>query len=220
MRVKASREDHGKHFFMATSAIPLRQGEGYYKNTMVTLNSAAYGLTRHLAASAGLDLFSLVSSRANQPRWYSRLQLSGSLGDLVHVGAQAMYVALPIPTSPEAPVVADPTNGFISGLGMITVGNTSNQITIMGGMANGVASGDRPKALIGAAGMARLAPNIALVTEHWWFPDPSVDYPVHSIGVRVLGSFLAVDIGLVNDRELAGKVFSFGMPFVAGTLNF
>ena len=218
-RILASREDHGKHFFLGTSAIPLRAGEGWYKNTMVSLNSAGYGLTRHLAVSGGLDLLSFVSSRAAAPRWFTRMQVSGSPGELVHVGMQAMYVGLPLPQGADVGASAG-SAGFFGATGMCTIGTTTHQLTLSGGMVHDGSADASPKAVVGLAGMVRVAPNLALITEHWWLPEPGLNYPLHSAGVRVLGSFLAVDVGLAYDRELAARVLPIGLPFVAATLNF
>ncbi len=218
-RIRSSKEDHGTHYFLSTSAIPLGRRTGYYKNTLVTLNSFAYGITNHLAISGGVDLFSVISSRVRSARWYSRVQLSGSLGDNVHVGAQAFYAALPLPYGGEQTMELDTPPGFGSGMGMITLGNEVHQLTLTGGAVYDSVAG-KARSLFGGAGMARVAPNVAVVTEHWWFPNESLDYTMHSLGIRILGDHLALDIGLAYDRELAVRVLPFGLPFVSGILNF
>lgn len=217
--LKSSKEDHAGHHFLATSAIPLRAGEGWYKNTMVSVNSAAVGLTRNLALSGGVDLFSLFTTRGDGAHWYARAQVSGSPGEIVHLGAQAFYAAVPLPLPEGAPRNAVPPSAFAAGLGMLTIGLPTHQVTLTGGLArpNGSSKGTP---LLGLAGMARVGPSLAVVTEHWWFAEADLDYPLHSLGIRVLGDFLALDVGLAYDREAAVRITPVGMPFVAGTLNF
>ena len=219
LRVKRSREDHGTHYFLATSAIPLNEREGYYKNTLVSLNSGAYGITRHLSVSGGVDLLSVISSKADRILWYSRMQVSGSLGGMVHAGAQVLHASLPLPQAVERPPGTGLRRGFTAGLGMLTVGDAELQLTLCGGVVHdGERFADTP--LLGAAAMVRVAANLAVVTEHWWLSGSAVNYPVHSLGVRILGDHLALDVGLAYDRELAARVLPFGLPFVSGILNF
>ncbi len=216
-RIRESREAHGTHHFLATSAISLPRGTGYYKNTLVMLNAGAYAFTSNLSLGAGVDLFSLITSR-NRSVWYSRLQLSGSLSDMVHIGGQVFYTSLPMPRTVETPDL-DIRPGFATGLGMITFGNVANQVTLSGGWAHDGEEASRGPVL-GLAGMLRIFTNVALVTEHWLFTDPEQNYPMHSLGVRILGDHLAIDVGIAYDRELAARVLPIGLPFAAATLNF
>jgi hypothetical protein len=213
--LRISKEDHGTHYFMSTSAIPLGRGNGWYKNSLVTLNSAAYGLTSGITVSGGIDLFSMFVRRTNG-LWFSKLQLNGSVNEVVHMGIQGAYIALPLPATNNDPDLQ--RRGFATGLAMITIGTERNQLTLQGGMAHDGLDTSQP--MLGAAGMLRIAPNVALVTEHWVFIDEQEHYPVHSLGVRILGDLLALDVGLVYDRELAAQIFVLGLPFIAGTLNF
>ena len=59
-----------------------------------------------------------------------------------------------------------------------------------------------------------------LITEHWLFSDPEASYFTHSLGARILGDNLAIDVGLVFDKEYTQKVTPVGLPFLSATLNF
>lgn len=217
-RYRVSSEAHGTHYFMGTSAIPLEKGTGYYKNTMVTMNAAAFALTSHLTISAGVDLFSLITSRTGT-LWFTRMQVSGSLGEYFHIGAQAFYATLPMPIPQELEGLIEVEPGFGSALGMITIGDERYQLTLNGGWSHdGERSARGP--LLGAAAMVRIAANVAVITEHWLFTDPRGNYPVHSAGIRILGDDLAIDVGVAYDRVLAAKVLPIGLPFASATLNF
>ncbi len=215
---RKSSEDHASHYFMATSGIGLGRREGFYKNTMVTLNQVGYGITPHLSANAGIDLFSAFVSRGDM-KWFSRLQVHTSISDHFHLGAQAAYMAIPLPVPDDPDLPLHTSNGTFNALGMITLGDREFNITFAGGPLH---NGDRfaRGPLVGVAAMARVAASVALVTEHWLVMDPYRNYPIHGIGVRVLGDLLAIDGGIAYDRELAAKVLPIGSPFLAATLNF
>jgi hypothetical protein len=215
---RPSREPHATHYFLGTSALPLERGTGWYKNTLVTLNSAAYGLTNNLSISGGVDLFSLISSRQGMV-WYARAQVQGSLGEYVHLGAQLFHASIPLPLPPEIAFMADGRRGLSSGLGMITLGDERYSVTLCGGVAyDGERLARGP--LLGAMARADLAASISVITEHWMLTDPIVNYPVHSLGIRLFFDQLAVDAGIAYEKQLAAKLLPIGMPFLSATLNF
>lgn len=217
--LRLSREAHGKHYFLGTSAIPQAPNTGYYKNTLVTLNSASYGLTRHLGVGAGLDVFSIITTRGADPNWYARMQFGGSVSSLLHLGVQAMYMALPPPRRTEPSATASLPSGFGTLMGLATVGNEAYQFTLGAAYLNDGTQAARGP-LLQVAGMMRVAPNLAVVMEHWIFTDPDNSYPMYSAGVRILGDHLALDIGLAYDRERSATITPIGLPFLSGTLNF
>jgi hypothetical protein len=216
--LKLSNEAHGNHYFLATSAIPLDRRHGWYKNTMVTFNSAAYGITSNLAVSGGVDLLSMILSRGSGV-WFTRLQFTGSAGGSFHGGVQLIYSSIPMPVPPELADLVEPRQGCASALGMITIGDRRNQLTLQGGIIH---NGDRAARgpLLGAAALIRISGNVSFISEHWMITDPLQNYPIHSAGVRILGDLLAFDIGLLYERDQAALVTPIGMPFASATLNF
>lgn len=210
---------YGSHYFIGPSAISVQRGEGWYKNTMVSFNSATYGLTEHLSVHAGIDLVSLVSSRSNGPLWTTRLQVSGTISDAVHLGAMATYLRVPLPRTAGDQVESGTSGGFGAGLVMITIGDPDHQLTIAGGLPYD--GSDRALGpLLYVAGATRLFPNVSLVTEHWLLADPNTTFSMHSLGARIIGHHLAIDLGVAYDELYAVKVTPIGTPFVSATLNF
>lgn len=215
-----SRNTHGTHYFLGTSAIPLPKGDGWYKNTLVSLNSATIGVTQHLAIGGSIDLVSVVTARDNGPVWSTRMQVSGSISDNVHLGACAFYLRTQLPSTPDAgPFIAERPPGFGAALGMFTFGNADHQVTLGGGVTyDGKDTGRGP--LVHVAGLTRLFPNVALVTEHWVVSDADRSFLIHSFGARVIGQNLAIDAGLAYDKDVLKKVTPVGLPFLSATLNF
>lgn len=218
-RVKRSNNTYGSHYFASFSAIPLRKQTGFYKNTMVSLNTVAYGLTEHLSAAGSIDLVSLIRARDGGPVYSGRLQVSGSTSEVFHLGASVTYLNTRVPVgAPVAEGVVVPP-GFFLGMAMCTIGNKDNQLTIAGGWTHdGRRSGRSPVVNIGGA--VRAFTNVMFVTEHWIFTDPDRDFIAHSFGARILGDDLAIDIGLAYDKEYTIRVTRVGMPFLGATLNF
>jgi hypothetical protein len=197
----------------------LKKGQGFYKNTMVSLNSVAYGITDHLSAAGSLDLVSLIRSREGGPVYTGRVQVGGSLSDLFHIGAAVSYLNARVPTGAEVPEGTEVPPGFLAAMGMLTVGNMNNQITLAGGWTHdGQDAGRGP--VLNVGGAARVFANVMLVTEHWIFSDPDQSFMAHSYGIRILGDGLAIDLGFAYDKEYTSKITSIGLPFLSATLNF
>ncbi|MCB0769926.1 MAG: hypothetical protein KDC00_05925 [Flavobacteriales bacterium] len=218
-RVKRARNTYGSHYFLSSTAIPLKKHDGFYKNTLVSLNSVVYGLTNNLSVGASLDLVTLIRSREGGPIYSGRLQFSGPVGEIIHIGASVQYLNVRVPVGAEVPEGTEVPPGFAVAMGMVTIGSMNNQITLAGGWTHdGENAGDGPVLNIGGA--LRLFANVMLVTEHWIFTDPSEPFLTHSLGCRILGDDLAIDIGLAYDDEVTTKVTPVGMPFLSATLNF
>lgn len=218
-RVKRSNNTYGSHYFSTSSAIPLRKGDGFYKNTMVSFNTVAYGLTEHLSVTGALDLVSLIRARTGGPVYSGRVQVSGSASELFHLGASVTYLNTRIPVGADVPEGAAAPPGFFTGLAMVTYGSADNQLTLAAGWTHdGRRAGRRP--VVNAGGAVRVFANVLFVTEHWIFMDPARNFLVHAFGARIIGNDLAIDVGLVHDKEYTKKVTAVGLPFLSATLNF
>jgi len=218
-RMKRSNNTYGSHYFLSFSAIPLKKHTGFYKNTMVSLNTVAYGLTENFAVAGSLDLVSLIRARTGGPVFTGRLQVCGSTSELFHLGASLTYLNTRVPVGVEVPADAEVPPGFATAMGMVTIGNKDNQITVAAGvMHNGQDIGRGP--LINIGGGVRVFTNVMFVTEHWIFSDPDRSFLAHSYGIRIIGNDLAIDIGLAYDKEYTRKITSVGLPFLSATLNF
>ncbi len=218
-RIKRAKNTYGTHYFLTYSAIPLKKHDGFYKNTLVSLSTVAYGVTNNFSVGASIDLVSLIRARSGGPIFTTRMQVGGSLSEVVHIGVSATYINLHAPVGVEVPEDTELRSGFAAGLAMITIGSMNNQITLAGGWTHdGKDAGRGP--LFNVGGALRLFTNVMLVTEHWIFSDPDRPYYAHSLGVRILGDNLAIDVGLAYDEEYAKKITPVGVPFLSATLNF
>lgn len=218
-RVKRTNNTYGSHYFVSYSAIPLPKQTGFYKNTMVSLNTVAYGLTEHLSAAGSLDLVSLIRARGGGPVYTGRLQVSGSTSDLFHLGASVTYLNARVPVGAPIPEGTAVPSGFFMGLAMFTFGNKDYQLTVAGGWTHdGQQAGRSP--VLNFGGAARAFANVLFITEHWVFTDPKRNFSAHSFGMRILGEALAIDLGLAYDREYTTQITAVGMPFLSATLNF
>ena len=218
-RIRRAKNTYGSHYFVTSTAIPLKKREGFYKNTMVSLNTVAYGLTDHLSATGSLDLVSLIRSRDGGPVFTGKLQVAGNVSEVFHLGASVSYLNARVPAGAEVPEGTEVPTGFFAAMGLVTVGSINNQITIAGGWTHdGQDAGRGPVLNIGGA--VRIFPNVMLITENWIFSDPDKTFAAYSFGARILGDGLAIDIGFAYDEEYTSKITPIGLPFLSATLNF
>lgn len=215
---RRSTNPFGSQYFQSASAIPLRRGEGLYRNVLVSWNGLSYGITDHFSAAAGVDLYSMLNSRNRTPVWNTRLQAGGSIGGAFHLAGSAMYFSLPL-TVPREEGDTTITTGLTSAMAVLTYGNPNNQLSLSGGWADD-ARGDIQGPLFVAAGAFRLFPNVQAVTENWFFLEGSRTLLANSLGIRVVGEHLAIDVGVLYNEQLAEAVLPFGLPFVGALLNF
>lgn len=218
-RVKRANNTYGSHYFLSPTAIALKKHSGFYKNTLVSLNTVNYGLTNNLSVGGSLDLVTLIRSREGGPVYSIRMQASASPSELFHIGGYVQYLNVRVPVGADVPEGTEMPPGIFMGMAMVTYGNMNNQLTVAGGWTHdGENAGEGPVLNIGGA--LRIFSNVMLVTEHWIFTDPNEPFLTHSLGVRILGDDLAIDIGLAYDDEVTTKVTPVGLPFLSATLNF
>lgn len=213
-----STNPFGSQYFQSASAIPLQRGEGLYRNVLVSWNGLSYGITDHFSVAAGVDLYSMLNSRDRAPVWNTRVQVGGSVGGAFHLAGAATYFQLPL-TLPGDEGDTTITVGLTSAMAVLTYGNPNNQLSLAGGWADD-AEGRVQGPLFIAAGAFRLFPNVQAVTENWFFLEGSRTLLANSLGIRVVGEHLAIDLGVLYNEQLAEAVLPFGLPFVGALLNF
>jgi hypothetical protein len=213
-RIRGTRTNrHGTHYLFGMSAIPLEKGEGFYKNTLVSVNAANYGLTRHLSVGAGVELLSVITGREAGPVYFVDAKLAADISEVMHVGLNAVYINYPFPANLDDPQFTERRPGFSIITAAATIGDADHQITFSGGVSNDQDAGRvRPAASV--SGMARFFPRAALITENWLFFDDPDDYTAWSVGVRFIGQTVAVDVALVNNKQIREELLPIGMPIV------
>ncbi len=210
---------HGAHYLFGQSAIPLERGEGFYKNTLVSVNAANYGLTRHLSVGAGVELLSIVTGREGGPVFFVDAKVAADLNENLHMGLNAMYINYPFPANLEDPQITEKRPGFTVVTAAVTVGDADINITFSGGASNDLdAKKVRPVANV--SGVARIFPRAALITENWLFFDDPDNYSVYCFGVRFIGQSVAVDVALANNKQIREEVLPIGLPIINVAIAF
>jgi hypothetical protein len=214
---KANR--HGTHVLFAQSAIPLEAGEGYYKNTLLSLNAVNYGLTRHFSVGGGVELISILTGRDSGPVYFANAKLAANLSEVLHMGLNAFYINYPFPANLDDPQYTGKRPGFGALMGSVTIGDPDFQVTLSGGVSRDL-DADKQRPVFCVSGMARLFPRMAVITENWLFLDDPDDYSLYSYGVRFIGQTVAVDVALVNNKQIREEVLAIGLPIVGVTVAF
>ena len=218
LTLRRSPNAYGNQYFHANSAIAMRSGTGQYRNVLVSWNSVTYAASKRLMVGGGIDLYSTINAARLSPVWTARLQYCGPLSENAHLGGTMFYLDLPLPKDPEAVAAVD-ARGLAAIQAQFTWGNADDQITFAGGVGHVVSTGEQ-RPLVTVSGAKRVFANVQLITEHWAIFSDGDNLFTHSLGLRVVGDHLAIDGGVLYNERLSDRTFSWGLPFIAATLNF
>jgi len=196
-------------YLFAPSAFNLKQGEGYYQNTYLFINTFNYGITDNFSMGLGFEFFSTFASLGESdfnPIFFLTPKYSTQISENVRVGIGVLYGNL-----------TSYIGGFGVGYGLVTYGNPEHNATLgLGfGFFDGEFSGDP---VITLSAMTRLSRRVSLVTENWFFPA-DVYRGVISYGIRFFGETISVDLALVNNEDFS-EVFPIGIPYVDFVVKF
>ena len=208
---------HPTRYLFSPSAFSLKAGEGYYQNTYLFLNSFNVGLTDNVTIGGGFEFLSTFSGDGIRPVFFLTPKVAFKVSNKFHAGVGALYV--------NAGNI-DNSSSNRNGLGITyaigTYGTTDHNIT--GGLGWGFVKGEfsnRP--IITISGMSRISKKTAFVSENWFVPDSENGilkyYDVFSYGLRFFGESIAVDLALINNRNIV-EVFAIGFPFIDFVVKF
>jgi hypothetical protein len=205
---------HGTRYLFSSSAIPLRQGEGYYQNTYLLLNSVAVGVTNNISVGGGIELLSMFVSDSPGPIFFLTAKGGAKVVKDLHVGGGVLYTSVP-------DVFSDGSSERV-GVGFLftqaTYGNLDHQVTGSVGWAYGNDEiAQRP--VLTLSGLTRVGRKIALLSENWFVPDELGYYAVFSYGVRFMGESIAVDLAFLNNSDIAEGIV-IGIPWVDFVVKF
>lgn len=222
-KANAENMKHGKYWFpnpnatrylFAPSAFCLKEGEGYYQNTYLFLNSFNVGVSNHVTIGGGLEFISTIVSMISGeggPIFYVTPKVGFEVAPKVNVGAGMLYFSIPNFDENETRSGA----GIFYGLG--TYGNTNNNITA--GLGWGFFRSDIGSSpIVTISGMKRLSRKTAFVTENWLIPSNRY-VGIYSYGLRFFGEKLAVDLAFLNNSDIAAGLL-IGIPYVDFVVKF
>lgn len=193
--------------FFAPTAIPMGKGEGYYQNFDIVYNGVNYGLTKNFSIGAAAIPFAWFMDEGLNIAVTPKLAVSATPS--FHVGGGMLFAFIP--------------GGYTKYLGiaygLATVGNRDNNFTF----GAGYGFLDRNKeglAIVEFGGMVRLGRRFGLVSENWLaLPAEGSNLFVFSYGARYIGERVSVDIGFINQREIAQEIL-IGIPLAGVVIYF
>ena len=178
--------------------IQLKKGEGYYQNIDLFANTVSYGLTNWLSIGGGIEL---ISTFHGEPIFMLMPKVGFEVAKSLWLGGGILYINLNALSSDVKGLGV----GYFTG----TYGNSNNNITA--GIGWGYYGSDwAKKPIVTISGMTRISRHFGLVTENWIFWDYP-DETIFTYGVRFMSEKIAVDVALVNNKEIA-KDFAIGFP--------
>jgi len=209
-------------YYFAPNAFGLRDGKGYYQNTLLFFNNVNYGITDRFSVGGGLaPLFLLGASET--PLWVLPKFSVPMANDNVHLAAGAMIGGL-LGTRGDA---ESRFLGLVYGLG--TIGSFDNNLTLGAGFGyQGREFSSKP--VINFSGMTRTGIRFYLITENYLFWTEQSEFRdgatvtrdvltgIVSLGIRWAPENFAVDFYLARPLEETGDFIAF--PLLGVTIPF
>ena len=213
---------HDNHYLFGPSAIPMEGGTGYYQNQDILMHSAYYAPTDGFNIGAGLQVGSVITSRAtgsSGPLFHVRMAASGELGNGVHAGGFVMGVRLGPQQELNGDVMLPSTLGL--GAAQVTFGNDPVNVTAsVGTTVSSDGFGKGP--MYGLAALWHISEHVALITENWNFPlgtgEHTEQYKVYSYGARITHRTMAFDAAFAINEDLS-EFFFLGVPVLGFSLK-
>lgn len=174
---------HQSKYFISPTGFGLKKGEKYYQNIYSIYNSVGFGITDNFSINAGIIPFSLVGFDGLLLNINPKFSIP--LEDNFHVGiTSSLFVFFD-----DLDDLND-TDSFGSVSGVITYGNTNNNISIaVGGLV--ADSFIVPTTTI--SGQFRFSKNIFIISENWISP-----FLISSLGIRIMLKKWSIDFAYLN----------------------
>jgi hypothetical protein len=190
-------------YLFGPTAWPLGNGEGYYQNTYLIMNTFFVGAGDNVVIGGGFEILSLS---AGKPVFFFMPKVSIPLSEHAAAGVGVAMAGMP-------------DEGLVGiGYGVLTLGNRDDNITF--GLGYGWSDEeamDQP--IITISGMLRTSRSFALVTENWFVPEHGGTFYIISYGLRFMSESLSVDVAFLNNGDIA-KGLPLGIPYVSLMVRF
>ena len=189
-------------YFFGPSAIPIKQGKGYYQNVLLTSNFINIGLLKNVSIGGGFEFISLL---LDSPIWFLTPKVGFKVSENSHVGGGFIMAGIGIE---ETATLA---------YGVYTFGSSETNLTV--GAGYGLISGNfsnRPTIML--SGTHRVGNNLALLTENYFIPSGTSTNYTGILGLRVLAPKNSFDFGLIFGPGIS--VIIPALPFIGYTRSF
>lgn len=189
-------------YFFGPSAIPIKQGKGYYQNVLLTTNFVNYGLFKNVSIGGGVEFITLL---LGNPIWFLTPKVGFKVGEYSHLGGGFIMAGYP----------GEGTATL--GYGVYTLGSSESNLTV--GAGYGLISGqfsNRPTIMV--SGTHRVGNNAALLTENYFIPIGTTTYYIGTFGIRLLAPKNSFDFGLIVVPEISDVIPA--LPFIGYTRSF
>ncbi len=163
-------------YIFMPSGIQLKQGEGYFRNTMLGVNGFSLGLTDNVSISAYAEFFSGDFNMVFFPK------VGGEIADKVHLS-----FTIPLFKSKNA------ISSF--GIGTLTFGSSKSNFSIGVGTPLSPETGNLDFGFA-LSGVLPMSEHVSLVSENYFIPDSEDTYGFGVQSLRFTGRRNTFDLGL------------------------
>ncbi len=199
-------------YLVSGSAFTLKEGESYYKNHYLFINSFTHGITDYFQITGGFEVLSIFTSIAGGyeggPVTFGTAKIGTSVTEKIHISGNASFLA----------ILGEIDSG---GLGA-TIGTTAtfgdiyNQFSL--GMNMAIIEDTEPSPMFTIAGMFKISDNVAFITENWIIVGDDDSLVNLSGGFRFHGSKTYFDLALVSNQYIVQTFFA--IPVLSAGVKF
>ena len=201
-------------YLVNNSAFTLKEGESFYKNHYLFVNSFKHGVTDNFQITGGFEAMSIFAAIANGgytggPVLYGSAKAGSSVSEQFHLAGIFSIIAIP----------GQFNDGglFASAGGVATFGTPENNFST--GVSLAFSPDANPLPMLTLAGMFRISDHASLITENWILSDDIIDLPINiSAGIRFHGSKTYFDIALITNEMIMGEFFA--IPFLSAGIKY
>lgn len=199
-------------YFLAPSAMLLKEGQGSFAQLELLLSEFSYGITDNLNFSIGSILPFWFANAGQGFNMLAAVKAGGSVNEVLHLAAGAYGVFVPAALNSGVAALG-------VGFGSLTVGTPDRNATISIGIPV-AAAGPVEGVLVNISGMLRVSRIVSLTSELWSF---SSEEPLNTWawggGTRLDLRPFSVDVGIFLLGQ-GGNIVPVPLPWLSAAYNF
>lgn len=209
----AERPLRPQSYFLAPSALLLKEGQGSFAQLELLLSEFSYGITDNLNFSIGSFLPFWFANAGEGFNMLAMVKGGGSINEMLHLAVGAYGIFVPAALNPNIAVLG-------VGFGSVTLGTPDRNLSVSLGIPAAV-SGEVEGIIFNLSGMIRVSRVVALTSEIWSFPTGGSPFNAWAwgSGTRLDLRPFSIDVGVVVMGQ-GGALVPIPLPWISAAYNF
>ncbi|HLT31079.1 MAG TPA: hypothetical protein VK013_13645 [Myxococcaceae bacterium] len=208
----AERPLRPQAYFLAPSALLLKEGQGSFAQLELLLSEFSYGITDNLNFTIGSILPLWFASTGGGFNMLASVKAGGSVNEVVHLAAGAYGIFVPAALNSSVAVLG-------VGFGSVTVGTAEKNVTLSIGVPV-AATAPVEGLIVNLSGLLRVSRMVSLTSELWTLPgDGGGNAWIWGGGTRLNLRPFSVDVGVLLLGQ-GGNIVPLPLPWLSAAYNF